>query len=92
MILTKLSEGESLWWQVLNPSGVGVGLWAQISFKDSYDGYYPVPTVMIKKVLNVVISNIDYRKNDTTRYSAGDTGHGHGWLSLLVLSRCDQCR
>ena len=31
-------EGQSLWWQVLNPSGVGVGLWAQISFKDSYDG------------------------------------------------------
>ena len=31
-------EGQSLWWQVLNPSGSGVGLWAQISFKDSYDG------------------------------------------------------
>jgi hypothetical protein len=31
-------KGQSMWWQVLNPSGVGVGLWAQISLKDSYDG------------------------------------------------------
>ena len=34
-------------------------------------------------LLNVVISNVDYRKNDTTRYSAGDTGLGmngyHYW-------------
>ena len=28
----EIPEGQSLWWQVLNPSGVGVGLWAQISF------------------------------------------------------------
>ena len=34
----ELPEGQSMWWQVLNPSGVGVGLWAQISLKDSYDG------------------------------------------------------
>jgi hypothetical protein len=27
----ELPEGQSMWWQVLNPSGVGVGLWAQIS-------------------------------------------------------------
>ena len=36
-----------------------------------------------ESLLNVVISNIDYRKNDTTRYSAGDTGLGmdgyHYW-------------
>ena len=29
----ELPEGQSMWWQVLNPSGVGVGLWAQISFE-----------------------------------------------------------
>ena len=45
----RVPEGQSLWWQVLNPSGVGVGLWAQISFKDSFAGP-AVPTVMIKKV------------------------------------------
>ena len=36
-----------------------------------------------ESLLNVVISNVDYRKNDTTRYSAGDTGLGmdgyHYW-------------
>ena len=34
-------EGQSMWWQVLDTSGTynkGVGLWAQISIKDSYDG------------------------------------------------------
>ena len=74
----------SLWWQVLNPSGVGVGLWAQISFKDSYDGASGSTTRDDQEsLLNVVISNVDYRKNDTTRYSAGDTGLGmdgyHYW-------------
>ena len=44
-----LPEGQSMWWQVLNPSGVGVGLWAQISFKDSYAGAYSEPLVMTKK-------------------------------------------
>ncbi len=77
-------EGMSLWWQVLNPNGVGVGLWAQISIKDSYNGASGVTTRDDQQsLLNVVISNIDYRKNDTTRYSAGDTGHGmdgyHYW-------------
>ena len=77
-------EGQSLWWQVLNPSGVGVGLWAQISFKDSYDGANGSTTRDDQEsLLNVVISNVDYRKNDTTRYSAGDTGLGmdgyHYW-------------
>ena len=64
-----LPEGQSLWWQVLNPSGVGVGLWAQISFKDSYDGANGSTTRDDQEsLLNVVISNVDYRKNDTTRY------------------------
>ena len=89
----ELPEGQSMWWQVLNPSGVGVGLWAQISLKDSYDGASGSTTRDDQQsLLNVVISNVDYRKNDTTRYSAGDTGLGHGWLSLLVLSGCNQCR
>jgi hypothetical protein len=80
----RLPEGQSLWWQVLNPSGVGVGLWAQVSFKDSYDGASGSTTRDDQQsLLNVVISNVDYRKNDTTRYSAGDTGLGmdgyHYW-------------
>ena len=80
----RLPEGQSMWWQVLNPSGVGVGLWAQISLKDSYDGASGSTTRDDQQsLLNVVISNVDYRKNDTTRYSAGDTGLGmdgyHYW-------------
>ena len=39
-----------LWWQVLNPSGVGVGLWAQISLKIHTMGPQAAPPVMIKKV------------------------------------------
>ncbi|MDA9660136.1 cadherin domain-containing protein [Pseudomonadota bacterium] len=79
-----LPEGTSMWWQVLNPSGVGTGLWAQISLKDSYDGASGSTTRDDQQsLLNVVISNVDYRKNDTTRYSAGDTGLGmdgyHYW-------------
>jgi hypothetical protein len=81
-------EGQSLWWQVLYPhgggNGVSVGLWAQISFKDSYDGASGSTTRDDQEsLLNVVISTIDYRKHDTTRYSAGDTGSGmdgyHYW-------------
>jgi len=84
----ELPEGMSMWWQVLNPNGVGVGLWAQISFKDSYTGGEDYssqnkPRDDQQSLLNVVISNIDNRKNDTTRYSAGDTGLGmegyHYW-------------
>ena len=61
-----------------------MGLWAQISFKDSYDGASGSTTRDDQEsLLNVVISNVDYRKNDTTRYSAGDTGMGmdgyHYW-------------
>ena len=76
-----------MWWQVLDTSGnfnKGVGLWAQISFKDSYTGWAGVATHDDQEsLLNVVISSIDDRKNDTTRYSAGDTGLGmdgyHYW-------------
>ena len=80
----QMPEGQSMWWQVLNPSGIGVGLWAQISLKDSYDGASGSTTRDDQEsLLNVVISNVDYRKNDTTRYSAGDTGLGmdgyHYW-------------
>ena len=80
----ELPEGQSLWWQVLNGSGVGVGLWAQISFQDSYDGALGSTTRDDQEsLLNVIISNVDYRKNDTARYSAGDTGLGmdgyHYW-------------
>ena len=72
-------QGQSLWWQVVYPpgggNGVSVGLWAQISFKDSYDGASGSTTRDDQEsLLNVVISTIDYRKHDTTRYSAGDTG------------------
>ncbi len=70
-----IPEGQSLWWQVINTSGVGVGLWAQISFKDSFDGSSATRDDQ-ESLLNVVISNVDYRNNDTTRYSAGDTGLG----------------
>jgi transcriptional/translational regulatory protein YebC/TACO1 len=80
----EMPQGHSLWWQILNPNGVGVGLWAQINFNDSYTGaggsYFRDDQ---ESLLNVVISNVDYRKNDTTRYSAGDTGLGmngyHYW-------------
>ena len=80
----EMPQGQYLWWQILNPSGVGVGLWAQISFNDDYTGaggnYFRDDQ---DSLLNVVISNVDYRKNDTTRYSAGDTGLGmngyHYW-------------
>ena len=76
-------EGHSLWWQVVQ-KGLGVGLWAQISFKDSYDGASGSTTRDDQEsLLNVVISTVDYRKHDTTRYSAGDTGLGmdgyHYW-------------
>jgi hypothetical protein len=88
----ELPEGMSMWWQVLNPNGVGVGLWAQISLKDTYD---PMCTGNActgasgnfrddqESLLNVIFSNVDYRKNDTTRYSADDIGLGmngyHYW-------------
>ena len=82
-IVSRVPEGHSNWYQVVH-EGLGVGLWAQISFKDSYDGASGSTTRDDQEsLLNVVISNVDYRKNDTTRYSAGDTGLGmdgyHYW-------------
>ena len=81
----RIPEGHSLWYQVLDRyGGLGVGLWAQISFKDSYDGASGSTTRDDQEsLLNVVISNVEYRKNDTSRYSAGDTQMGmdgyHYW-------------
>ncbi len=81
----RIPEGHSLWYQLLDYNGgLGVGLWAQISFKDSYDGASGSTTRDDQEsLLNVVISNVGHRKNDTTRYSAGDTQMGmdgyHYW-------------
>ena len=85
-------EGMSLWYQHIddnvfdrsNNQGVLPGLWAQISFKDSYDGASGSTTRDDQEsLLNVVISQMDARKYDTTRYSVGDTNIGldgyHYW-------------
>ena len=85
-------EGMSLWYQHIdddvftgsNNQGVLPGLWAQISFKDSYDGASGSTTRDDQEsLLNVVISQMDARKHDTTRYSVGDTNIGldgyHYW-------------
>jgi hypothetical protein len=85
-------EGMSLWYQHIdddvftegNNQGVLPGLWAQISFKDSYDGASGSTTRDDQEsLLNVVISQMDARKNDTIRYSVGDTNIGldgyHYW-------------
>jgi hypothetical protein len=88
----RVPEGMSLWYQHIdqdvmtgsNNQGVLPGLWAQISFKDSYDGASGSTTRADQEsLLNVVISQMDARKNDTTRYSAGDSNIGldgyHYW-------------
>ena len=64
----EVPEGSSLWYQVFNPGGKGVGLWAQISHSNTSPNY--------SSLLNVVISQTDYRKNNTLLYSPGDTGLG----------------
>jgi hypothetical protein len=70
-------EGSSLWWQVFNPAGTGVGLWAQLNFYDTYDGSDNATNRDSQEsLLNVVIANLDYRKNMTSIYAPGDTGHG----------------
>ena len=87
-----MPEGMSLWYQHIdndvnhgsNNQGVLPGLWAQISFKDSYDGASGSTTRDDQEsLLNVVISQMDARKNDTTRYSVGDINIGldgyHYW-------------
>ena len=81
-------EGMSMWWQIFrstaqsNTAGtnganqlVGPGLWAQISFKDGYDGASGSTTRADQEsLLNVVISLIKDRQYNTTKYSSGDTG------------------
>jgi hypothetical protein len=70
-------EGSSLWWQVFNPAGTGVGLWAQLNFYDTYDGSDNATNRDSQEsLLNVVIANLDYRKNMTSIYAPGDTGLG----------------
>ncbi|MDC2994665.1 FecR domain-containing protein [Gammaproteobacteria bacterium] len=71
-----LPEGTSLWWQVINQSGINVGLWAQASIKHSFN-YSSDPHGSRddqKSLLNVVISNLKLRSTDTSKYSASDTG------------------
>ena len=66
-------------WQVLNDNGIGVGLYAQISVVHSSNTNRDDQ----QSLLNVVITQVDHRSNDTTRYSVGDTGMGmdgyHYW-------------
>ena len=76
----EIPEGMSMWWQILLPwsagaTSVGVGLWAQLSFDDDYDGTNDNRKSQ-SSLLNVVISNLFPRRTDTTRYSEGDTGVG----------------
>jgi hypothetical protein len=70
-------EGSSLWWQVFNPAGTGVGLWAQLNFHDTYTGSDNATNRDSQEsLLNVVIANLNYRKNMTSIYAPGDTGLG----------------
>jgi hypothetical protein len=74
---SQVPEGSSLWWQVFNPSGTGVGLWAQVSFYDTYSGVDDSTSRDDQEsLLNVVISNVDYRNNLASVYSTMDTGLG----------------
>ena len=79
-----MPEGTSQWYQVLNPAGKGVGLQAQLSIQDSYDGAGGSTTRDDQQsYLGVMISSLDKRSNDLTRYNAGDTGQqlegNHYW-------------
>ena len=74
---SELPEGSSLWWQVFNPSGAGVGLWAQASFYDTYSGVDDSTSRDDQEsLLNVVISSLDYKNNLASVYSTMDTGLG----------------
>src|SRR6056300_1672424 len=76
-VSSEVPEGSSLWWQVFNPSGTGVGLWAQASFYDTYSGVDDSTSRDDQeRLLNVVISNVDYRNNLASVYSTMDTGLG----------------
>ena len=81
---SEMPEGTSQWYQVLNPAGKGVGLQAQLSIQDSYDGAGGSTTRDDQQsYLGVMISSLDKRSNDLTRYNAGDTGQqlegNHYW-------------
>ena len=72
---SEMPEGTSKWYQVMNPAGKGVGLQAQLSIQDSYDGAGGSTTRDDQQsYLGVMINTMDKRSNDTTKYSAGDTG------------------
>ena len=72
---SEMPEGTSQWYQVMNPAGKGVGLQAQLSIQDSYDGAGGSTTRDDQQsYLGVMINTMDKRSNDTTKYSAGDTG------------------
>ena len=90
-------EGMSMWWQIFRSTAskssgllsgedrlVGPGLWAQFSFKDSYDGATGSTTRDDQEsLLNVVISQVHDRQFNTTKYSSGDTG---SYICLLYTS------
>ena len=81
---SEMPEGTSQWYQVMNPAGKGVGLQAQLSIQDSYDGAGGSTTRDDQQsYLGVMINTMDKRSNDTTKYSAGDTGQyidgSHYW-------------
>ena len=65
-VTNEIPEGMSMWWQILNPSGVGAGIWAQVSIKDTYNpactGYCGNVATTVRddqqSLLNVLISNI----------------------------------
>ncbi|MDG1016494.1 MAG: cadherin domain-containing protein [Woeseiaceae bacterium] len=72
---SEMPEGTSQWYQIMNPAGKGVGLQAQLSIQDSYDGAGGSTTRDDQQsYLGVMINTMDKRSNDTTKYSAGDTG------------------
>ena len=80
-----IPEGSSFFKQMVRYDGVGVGMWAQISFADSYADDSDASNIRDdqQSLLNVVITNMNRRSNMTSMYSAGDTGFGmdgyHYW-------------
>jgi len=99
-------EGMSMWWQMFRSTAqsytagtngenrlVGPGLWAQISFKDGYDGASGSTTRDDQEsLLNVVISQIKDRQYNTTKYSSGDTGlymDGYSYWSYQGATNAD---
>ena len=84
-----MPEGTSLFWQVYHHvdsslTKPSLGIWAQISFKDSYDGAGGSTTRDDQQSLfSVLIADYEHRSDDTVRYSAGDTNYAldgyHYW-------------